>query len=113
MKLLRMIAAPALMLAFAAPIFAADQTATPVIDKRIQNQERRIEQGERSGALTEREANRLERKEQKIEKMEAMAKADGKVTPQERRKLDHQLDQQNKRIHHEKHDRQHRRSGLG
>lgn len=108
MKILRILVTPALMLAFAAPSFAADPTATPAIDKRIQNQERRIEQGEKSGALTGKEATRLERKEQKIERMEAKAKGDGKVTPQERRKLDHQLDQQSKRINREKHDRQHR-----
>jgi septal ring factor EnvC (AmiA/AmiB activator) len=107
MKILKMLVTPALMLAFAAPVFAADPAATPGIDQRIQNQERRIEQGEKSGTLTGRESARLERKEQRIENMEEKAKADGKVTPQERRKMDHQLDRQSKRIHREKHDRQH------
>ena len=108
MTTLKMLVVPALLLAFSAPTFAADPVATPGIDRRIQNQEKRIEQGERSGALTGKEAARMERKEQNIQKMEDKAKADGKVTPQERRKLDHQLDQQNRRIQHEKHDRQHR-----
>lgn len=87
---------------------ARSRPAAPGIGQRIHEQERRIEQGERSGALTGKETTRLERKEQKIKKMEAKMKAGGKVTPQERRKMDHQLDQQSKRIHREKYDRQHR-----
>lgn len=108
MKMLTMLFTPALLLAIAAPVFAADPVATPGIEQRIQNQERRIEQGERSGALTAREANRLERKEQRIERAENRAKADGQVTAQERHQLKRQLNQQNRRIYREKHDRQSR-----
>ena len=107
MKILKMLVTPALLLAFAAPVFATDQATTPAIDKRIQNQERRIEQGEKSGALTGKEAARLEKRETKIEGDVAQAKADGKVTPQERKRLNKELDNQSRKIHHEKHDHQH------
>ncbi len=108
MKILKMLVAPALMLAFAAPVFAADPAATPGIDQRLQNQERRIAQGEKSGALTGREAARMERREARIGGDVAKAKADGVVTPQERRHLNKELNHQSRAIHHEKHDRQHR-----
>ena len=108
MKILKMLVTPALMLAFAAPVFAADPAATPGIDQRLQNQEKRIEQGEKSGALTGKEAARLEKRETKIQGDVAKAKADGVVTPQERKRLNKELDNQSRQIHHEKHDRQHR-----
>jgi septal ring factor EnvC (AmiA/AmiB activator) len=108
MKILKMLVTPALMLAFAAPVFAADPAATPGIGQRVQNQEKRIEQGERSGALTGREAARMERREAKIEGDVAKAKADGVVTRQERKRLNNELDHQSRAIHREKHDRQHR-----
>jgi len=108
MNILKMLVTPALMLAFTAPVFAADPTATPGIDQRLQNQEKRIDQGVNSGALTGREAARMERREAKIEGDVARAKADGKVTPQERKRLNRELDNQSRNIHREKHDRQHR-----
>jgi septal ring factor EnvC (AmiA/AmiB activator) len=108
MKIWKMLVTPALMLTFAAPVFAANPAATPGIDKRVQNQENRIEQGEKSGALTGREAARMERREAKIEGDVAKAKADGVVTPQERKRLNKELDHQSRAIHREKHGRQHR-----
>lgn len=108
MKMLKMLVTPALMLAFAAPAFAADPAATPGIDQRLQNQEKRIDQGVNSGALTGREAARTERREAKIEGDVAKAKADGVVTRQERKRLSNELDHQSRAIHREKHDRQHR-----
>jgi uncharacterized membrane protein YebE (DUF533 family) len=39
--------------------------------------------------------------------MEARAKADGVVTPQERAQITREQDRQSKRIAHEKHDAQH------
>ena len=85
----------------------ANPAATPGINQRIQNQDRRIEQGEKSGALTPREAERLEKREAKIKTDVAKAKADGVVTAQERHKINKELDQQSKAIKREKHDRQH------
>lgn len=108
MKMLKIILTPALLLVFAAPALAADPVATPGIDQRLQNQEKRIDQGVKSGALTGQEATRLERREAKIEGDVAKAKADGVVTPQERKRLNRELDNQSRAIHREKHDRQHR-----
>lgn len=93
----------ALTLAFAAPGHA--QTATPGIDKREANQEKRIEQGVKSGALTKRETARLEAGQEKVEKMEDKAKADGEVTRQERKRIHHEQNHQSRRIYDKKHNR--------
>jgi len=69
----------AVLAAFALPVLA--QTSTPNIDQRQVNQQKRIDQGIKSGELTGKEAARLEKGQQRIQKMEAKAKADGKVTP--------------------------------
>jgi hypothetical protein len=90
-------------LAFSA---AAQTSSTPRIDERQANQERRIEQGEKSGALTQKEAERLEKGQQRVDKMERKAMADGKMTKKERRHLEHAQDQQSRKIYREKHDKQ-------
>lgn len=95
----------ALLLA-ALPVAALAQPATPGVDQRQANQERRIQQGVRSGQLTEREAARLERGQDRVEKMEDQAKADGKVTAKERVRLHRAQDRQSAAIYKEKHDRQ-------
>lgn len=86
----------------------AQSTDTSAIDQRIQNQERRIQEGINSGQLNDREANRLDRRLEKIEQAEARAKADGEVTAKERRRLNRALDHNSRTIHKEKHDRQQR-----
>lgn len=93
-------------LLLAAPVLAADPTATPGVDKREAIQEKRIEQGVQSGQLTPREAARLEKGQGKVERMETKAKADGTVTPQERQRLRQQQNVQSRHIEREKHDRQ-------
>ena len=90
-----------LAVAFAAPAFA--QTATPGIDQRGANQEKRIEQGEKSGALTQREAANLEKRETKLANDKAAAAADGKVTKAERRKLNREANRDSKAIYKKKH----------
>lgn len=92
--------------ALALPVFA-QSTNTPNIDAREANQQRRIDQGERSGALTPREANRLEKGEAHIDRAEDRMKADGKVTPRERMRMEHMENRESRAIHREKHDRQH------
>ena len=99
-------AVPMMMLALA--VHAADSTATPGVDKRQANQERRIQQGVDSGALNQREAARLERGQDRVERMEEKAKADGKVTPQERARLHRAEDVQSRKIYRQKHDAQRR-----
>jgi hypothetical protein len=65
----------------------AQGTATPRIDQRQENQERRIDQGVASGSLTQHEAKRLDAREDRLENNEARAKADGVVTHKERARL--------------------------
>lgn len=95
----------ALAAAFTMPALAQTQS-TPRIDKRQQLQDRRIEQGEKSGALTEREAARLERGQERVQKMEDKAAADGRVSAKERVRIERAQDRQSRRIYREKHDRQ-------
>ena len=90
-------------LAFSA---AAQTTSTPRVDQRQANQERRIEQGERSGQLNQKEAARLEKGQARVDRMEQKAAADGKVTKKERARLEHAQDKQSRRIYREKHDKQ-------
>ena len=100
----KILVAAAAALAFALP--AAAQASTPRIDQRQANQERRIDQGVRSGQLTPTEEARLEKGQARVEKMENQAKADGTVTRQERHALHHAQDRQGKRIWRQKHDHQ-------
>ena len=102
-------AASASQSASAAP--ARNPSATPGIDQRIVNQEKRIDQGVKSGALTAPEATRLEKREDRIKADTAAAKADGVVTKQERTQLQGELSQQSRTIHRAKHDRQHQGKG--
>jgi len=95
----------AVLAAFALPVMA--QTSTPRIDQRQANQERRIDQGVQSGALTEREAVRLEKGQTHVDNMETRAEADGKVTKREGARIEHAQDVQSRHIYRQKHDRQH------
>jgi hypothetical protein len=80
--------------------------ATPGVDQRQANQDKRIDQGVASGQLTRREARRLEREQHAIDRAEDRAKADGVVTQQERARLHHRQDRASQHIRHQKHDRQ-------
>lgn len=100
----KILAAAVTALAFALP--AAAQSATPRVDQREANQERRIDQGVQSGQLTPKEESRLEKGQEKVERMESKAKADGTVTKKERSALHHAQDKQSRRIHRQKHDAQ-------
>ena len=93
----------ALVLAFSTAVLAASNS-TPGLDKREANQQKRIEQGEKSGQLTPKESERLEKGEAQLEKHEAKAKADGKVTPAERKRLNKEANRKSKRIKRQKHD---------
>lgn len=89
---------------FALPVMA--QTATPNVDQRQANQQKRIDQGAASGQLTSKETARLEKGQDRVQKMEDKAKADGNVTPKERARLQKAQDKQSRLIAKEKHDRQ-------
>lgn len=104
----------AVALAFAGTAFAQttstppakDPAATPGIDKRQANQQKRIDQGVKSGQLTGKEAARLEKREAKLESDKEKAQADGKVTKQERKKLHREANRDSKAIFRQKHDAQ-------
>jgi len=105
----------AVALAFAGTAFAQaptppakDPAATPGIDKRQENQQKRIDAGVKSGQLTDREAGRLEKRETKLQKDKEKAQADGVVTKQERKHLQNEANRDSKAIARQKHDGQHK-----
>ena len=81
-------------------------TSTPRIDQRQAEQQKRIDQGAKSGGLNKKEAARLKKGQQRIQKMENRAMADGKMTEKERKKIERAQDQESKKIYREKHDKQ-------
>ena len=85
---------------------AAPEPTTPKVDQRQINQQKRIDQGVASGALTSKEAANLDKRQDKIAADEAAAKADGKVTRAERRKLQREENRSSAAIKRQKHDRQ-------
>jgi len=98
------------------PLFAAAlmsgtmfaQEATPKINERQVEQQKRIHQGVRSGELTRKEARHLKAGEAKIQHDKMIAKADGKVTKTEQAKLTREQNRESKAIYNKKHNRQHR-----
>jgi hypothetical protein len=84
----------------AAPVFA--QTAGEV--QRNVNQETRIENGLKSGALTTREAAKLEREEAHVDKAEARALRDGKLSAAEQNRVQRMQNKVSRDIAHETHD---------
>ena len=83
------------------------QTATPVVRKKQEVQQKRIAQGVKSGDLTPQETVRLEHQQAKIKHDKRVAKADGVVTPAEKAKLHHEQKKASKHIARQKHDVQH------
>jgi opacity protein-like surface antigen len=81
---MKKILAAAVTAALALPAFA-QSVATEV--QRNVNQQERIEQGLKSGALTTKEAAKLEKGEARIDKMESNALKDGKLGPNEKARI--------------------------
>ena len=101
------IIAAVVIAAFALPGLSLAQTATTSrADKRQERQDKRIEQGVKSGELNKKEAARLEKGQARVQKMEDKAMADGKMTKKERARIEHKQDQQSRKIAREKHDKQ-------
>lgn len=73
------------------------------VNARQDKQDRRIEEGKRSGEITRKEARHLDRQQKRIDRAESRAKADGKVTRKEARKLDRMQDKANRDIKRAKH----------
>jgi hypothetical protein len=70
------------------------------------NQEQRINQGVRSGALTTSEAGKLERGQARVDRKEARAGADGHVGKGEQARIQTAEDRQSRNVYREKHDAQ-------
>ena len=96
---------PALLLSLIASMAFADDPATPVFDQRQENQERRIDQGVASGALSEGEAARLDAQQDRLQRAEDRAKSDGVVTRRERARLHHRQDHASGNVYRKKHNR--------
>ncbi len=81
---------------------------TPRYDARQQHQRERIVNGMQNGELTARETRRLAAGQVHLNRVERRAKADGVVTGRERAHMQHEANQQSRRIHRQKHDAQDR-----
>jgi hypothetical protein len=84
---------------------APGSTTGTGIDARETTQQRRIQQGINSGALTPGEAARLERREMSIERQEQRMRArdGGELTTRDRAILNHRLDRTSGAIYRAKH----------
>src|SRR5262245_44312148 len=72
------------------------------------NQQQRIEQGVKSGALTNREVSKLERGQARDNAVQYRAGRDGNVSASEQRHIQSAENRQSQRIYREKHDAQKR-----
>jgi hypothetical protein len=94
----------ALAVVISAPVLAG----TPRYDARQQHQRERIVNGVQNGELTMRETRRLAAGQVHLNRVERRVEADGVVTSRERARLQHEANQQSRRIHRQKHDAQDR-----
>lgn len=92
-----------LMAAMAVTSVANAQTHTPVINHRQHNQERRINQGVRSGELTRNETRHLRKDERGIRAEKRTAMAEGRMTKHERRHISRQQNRLSRKIYRDKH----------
>jgi hypothetical protein len=81
---------------------------TPRYDARQHHQRERIVNGVQNGELTMRETRRLAGGQVHLNRVERRAEADGVVTRGERAHLQHEANQQSRRIYRQKHDTQDR-----
>ena len=82
---------------------AATAQAYDSIDARLASEARRIEDGRRSGELSWREYHALKAQQARIAADERRAKADGTVSPEERARLNRELDVASRDIYRLKH----------
>ena len=90
------------------PNSASSQRMQADVQRNV-NQERRIEQGVKSGQLTNREVGKLENGQARVDRDEAHAGANGHVSAKEQQRVQKAENQQSKRIYKQKHDKQTRR----
>jgi hypothetical protein len=87
---------------------APSLAGTPRLDAREHHQRARIHNGVANGELTRPETRRLAAGQYHLRAAEARAKSDGVVTGRERARLQHEANQQSRRIYRQKHDAQDR-----
>ena len=92
-----------LIAALAFTSMAQAQDRTPVINHRQHRQERRINQGLRSGELTRNETRHLRGDERRIGEQKRMAMADGRMNRGERRRLRREQNRTSRAIYRDKH----------
>jgi hypothetical protein len=97
----KLLAACALGAASCASLAFAQTTASEV--QRDVNQQQRIEQGLKSGALSTKEAAKLEKNESKIDKMESRANRDGTLSDAEKARIQRAQNAQSREIDRLKH----------
>ena len=75
------------------------------VNNREQNQQNRIANGMKSGAVTPKEGTKLEKQQQHINNQEKkdMAKDNGHLTKQDKEQLNHEENRLSRRIHRDKH----------
>jgi hypothetical protein len=84
------------------------QSATPKASTRQVKQQARIHQGVANGELTRKEAAGLQMQQASVQRHKRAAKADGVVTPRERRSINRHQNRASRNIAHQKNDGQNR-----
>ena len=82
-----------------------DPAATPELDKHQAEQKKSIDKGVAAGQLNPKEAAGLEKREAKLDASKKAAKADGKVTKKEHKKLKNEVNQNSEAIDKQKADK--------
>lgn len=90
-------------------IFTLNAQVTPKVKKKQATQQARIQEGKRSGELTRVEMRQLQREQREINRHKNLAKADGKVTPRERKILRQEQKRSNRNIYRKKNNRRNHR----
>lgn len=86
---------------------ASAGTYSPRVDRREARQQKRINNGIGSGALTPKETYRLQRQQANINAQETRFKSDGNLSRRERRVLENHQDRASKNIYRAKHNARH------
>ncbi len=87
------------------PQSASSQRMQADVQRNI-NQESRIAQGVKSGALTDQETGRLERGQARVDRKEAVAARDGHIGAKEQARIAHAENRQSEKIYDKKHNLQ-------
>jgi hypothetical protein len=85
-------------------IVSLNAQSTPKAHVRQRTQQARIAEGAQNGNLSKKEVRQLEIQQRHIRKSQRRAKADGVVTPQEKREIDRKQNRASRNIVREKRD---------